>query len=155
LISEETDVVGWDYGVLASEVYDLGKPMGSSFGDVEYYREQLAGTEGPILEPAVGIGRILIPLLEAGFDVDGFDVSGDMLALCRRHCDERGLAPKLHRADMTTFMGPREYGAPAPSGTPARGTRRGSHASDGSWSKAQRQVSSERPVATVGTWGGG
>jgi SAM-dependent methyltransferase len=111
LISEETAEVGWDYGVLASTVYDLDKPIGSSFGDVEYYREQLAGTEGPILEPGVGTGRILIPLLEAGFDIDGFDVSADMLALCRRHCDERGLAPKLHEADMTSFASPGEYGA--------------------------------------------
>jgi SAM-dependent methyltransferase len=103
--------VGLDYGVLVSAVYDLDKPIGSSFGDVEYYREQLAGTGGPILEPAVGTGRILIPLLEAGFAVDGFDVSGDMLAICRRHCDERGLAPKLHEADMTTFTSPGEYGA--------------------------------------------
>lgn len=103
--------MGWGYGVLASEVYDLDKPIGSSFGDVEYYREQLAGTEGPVLEPAVGTGRILIPLLEAGFTIDGFDVSCDMLTLCRRHCEERSLEPTLREADMTTFTSPGEYGA--------------------------------------------
>jgi SAM-dependent methyltransferase len=103
--------MGWDYGALVTEVYDLDKPIGSSSGDVEYYRSELAGTEGAILEPAVGTGRILIPLLEAGFVVDGFDVSSDMLSVCRRHCEERELAPRLFQADMTTFARPGQYGA--------------------------------------------
>ncbi len=61
--------VGWSYGPLASAVYDLDKPIGRSFGDLEYYERSLAGLSGRILEPAVGTGRVLIPLLESGHDV--------------------------------------------------------------------------------------
>ena len=61
------------YGNLASQVYNLDKHIGRSFGDVEYYRERLRGSTGLILEPAVGNGRVLIPLLEAGLQVVGFD----------------------------------------------------------------------------------
>lgn len=72
------------YSKLSTEVYDLDKPIGRSFGNVEYYRERLKNVRGKILEPAVGTGRILIPLLEEGFDVDGIDYSPDMLELCRK-----------------------------------------------------------------------
>lgn len=52
------------YSKLATEVYDLDKPIGHSFGDVEFYRERLKSCTGRILEPAAGTSRILIPLLE-------------------------------------------------------------------------------------------
>ena len=42
------------YGTLASWVYDLDKPVGRSFGDIEFYRERLSDCRGTILEPAVG-----------------------------------------------------------------------------------------------------
>jgi hypothetical protein len=43
--------MSWEYGALATEVYDLDKPIGRSFGDVEYYTCLLAKISGPILEP--------------------------------------------------------------------------------------------------------
>jgi SAM-dependent methyltransferase len=103
--------MGWGYGRLASEVYDLDKPIGSSFGDVEYYRDSVGGIEGRVLEPAVGTGRILIPLLEAGVEVEGYDSSPEMLAICRARCAGRGLDPVLHEADMTRFVQDQRYAA--------------------------------------------
>ena len=70
-----------------------------------------SGTEGRILEPAVGTGRVLVPLLEAGFRVEGYDTSPEMLAVCRKHCHDRGLDPALHEADMTSFVEPGAYSA--------------------------------------------
>jgi SAM-dependent methyltransferase len=96
--------VSWEYGTLASEVYDLDKPVGRSFADVAYYTGLLAAVSGPILEPAAGTGRILIPLLEAGHEVEGLDSSPEMLALCRQHCRDRGLDPVLREADMTIYV---------------------------------------------------
>jgi SAM-dependent methyltransferase len=103
--------MGWGYGTLASEVYDLDKPIGSTFGDVEYYRDALDGMRGPVLEPAVGTGRILIPLVEAGVEVEGYDSSPEMLAICRAHCAERGLDPVLRDGDMTGFVEAQRYSA--------------------------------------------
>ncbi|SEM12290.1 Methyltransferase domain-containing protein [Mesobacillus persicus] len=91
------------YGRLSSEVYNLDKPVGHSFGDIEFYQERLFSCEGKVLEPATGTGRILIPLLEAGFDVEGFDSSVEMLTVCRDNCEVRGLAPKLFEANMESF----------------------------------------------------
>jgi hypothetical protein len=55
-------------------------------------------------QPAAGTGRILIPLLEAGHEVEGLDSSPQMLTLCRQHCHDRGLDPPLREADMTVHV---------------------------------------------------
>ncbi|MBT2569770.1 class I SAM-dependent methyltransferase [Planococcus sp. ISL-110] len=99
------------YSRLSSEVYDLDKPIGSSFGDIEYYLERLASCKGRILEPATGTGRLLVPLLEQGFQVDGFDVSDEMLEVCRTNCKERGLAPELFAGKMESFTINAKYAA--------------------------------------------
>jgi SAM-dependent methyltransferase len=95
------------YGKLASLVYHLDKPVGRSFGDVEYYLERLQGTSGPILEPAVGTGRILIPLLQAGLDISGFDLSQEMLDYCQRELELRSLKTTLQLAGFTDFIADR------------------------------------------------
>lgn len=96
--------MSWEYGPLATEVYELDKPVGRPFADVAYYASLLADVSGPILEPATGTGRVLIPLLEAGHQVDGLDSSPQMLACCRQNCRDRGLDPVLHEADMTIYV---------------------------------------------------
>lgn len=91
------------YGTLASWVYDLDKPIGRSFGDIEFYLQRLQNCKGPILEPAVGNGRILIPLLEAGLHVEGFDTSREMLSRCQRQCETRGLDTRLRLQRFEDF----------------------------------------------------
>ncbi|WP_249871799.1 class I SAM-dependent methyltransferase [Oceanobacillus saliphilus] len=99
------------YSKLSSEVYDLDKYIGLSFGDVEFYSNRLASCEGNILEPGVGTGRILIPLLEKGLKVDGFDVSAEMLEICRNNCKKRGFDPKLFEEKMESFSLDTKYEA--------------------------------------------
>ena len=97
------------YGELATEAYDIDKPIGHSFGDVEFYLERLSSCGGRILEPAVGTGRVLISLLKAGLAVEGVDSSPEMLAVCRSRCEERGLKPVLHEADVRSLSLPDRY----------------------------------------------
>lgn len=99
------------YGPLAARVYHIDKYIGRSFGDVEFYRDRLALCPGPVLEPAVGNGRMLIPLLQAGLDVEGFDASPDMLALCRAACEERGLPAPVRQASFDDFSYGRSFAA--------------------------------------------
>jgi SAM-dependent methyltransferase len=101
-----------EYGALASEVYDVAYPVGHSMnGDVEHYVDLLADIRGRVLEPAVGTGRVLVPLLQAGVDVDGYDLSPAMVSRCRDHCRIRGFDPRLEQADMTTYADPDAYAA--------------------------------------------
>ncbi len=99
------------YGKLSTEVYDISKPIGLSFGDVEYYKKRLQNCSGKILEPAVGTGRIAIPLLEDGFDIEGFDCSEEMLNLCRKKCKKRNLFPELFICTMESFKTDKKYDA--------------------------------------------
>lgn len=106
------------YSKLSSEVYDIDKYVGLSFGDVEFYSDRLASCTGNILEPGVGTGRILIPLLEKGLKIDGFDVSKDMIKICRNNCKKRGLNPKLFEGNMESVSLETEYEAViVPTGT--------------------------------------
>jgi SAM-dependent methyltransferase len=91
------------YEGLAVEVYDHDKAIGRSFGDVEFYRARLEGVAGPILEPACGNGRMMVPLLEAGHEVAGFDLSPQMIARCEANCRARGFAPRLVVAGFGGF----------------------------------------------------
>ena len=90
------------YGALAAEVYDIDKPY-FFLPDTRFHLERLAKIDGPILEPACGTGRTLVPLLDAGHDMTGFDASADMLARCRARCAERGHAPDLSQQRFEDF----------------------------------------------------
>ncbi|WP_353095118.1 class I SAM-dependent methyltransferase [Tissierella praeacuta] len=89
----------------------MDKPIGHSFGDVEFYMNRLESCKGHILEPATGTGRILVPLLEKGLKVDGFDSSKDMLNICENNCRKKGLNPKLFEAKMESFSQDTKYDA--------------------------------------------
>ncbi len=90
------------YGSIAAEIYDLDKPVGA-LPDTAFYLDRLCGVGGPVLEPACGSGRALIPLLQAGHDVAGFDPSEEMLDRCRARCAAGGFAPHLSRQRFDDF----------------------------------------------------
>ena len=91
------------YGAICAEIYDIDKPLERPRPDVAFYIQRLKAIDGPILEPAVGSGRALIPFLEAGLDVRGFDRSPEMLEQCRHRCTERGLTADLREATFEDF----------------------------------------------------
>ncbi len=50
---------------------------------------------GPILEPMCGTGRFLLPLIEDGFDVHGFDASDHMLGVLHAKAKPKNLKPTV------------------------------------------------------------
>lgn len=99
------------YGGLAAEVYDLDKPVGRSFGDVDFYRSRLVDYGGPVLEAGVGNGRVMVPLLQAGLPVAGFDASPQMLACCHQNLARHGLIAPVWLDRFETFAAPTGQGA--------------------------------------------
>ena len=98
------------YGALAAEIYDIDKPFGA-LPDTRFHLERFAGFSRPILEPACGTGRTLIPFLDAGHDVTGFDQSPEMLERCRARCVERGFSPDLRQQRFEDFRYDGKFGA--------------------------------------------
>jgi SAM-dependent methyltransferase len=94
------------YGSIAAEVYDVDKPIGR-LADTAFFLKAIEGIDGPVLEPACGSGRLLIPVLEAGHAAVGFDTSEEMLERCRARLAERGLAADVSIARFEDF----DYGA--------------------------------------------
>jgi len=77
--------------------------------DLDFYLELARQASGPVLEVACGTGRILIPCLQAGVDIDGVDLSAPMLQLLREKAARLGLRPIVYEADMRDFSLPRRY----------------------------------------------
>ena len=63
--------------------------------DIGFYVAEARKAGGPVVELGVGTGRIAIPTAQAGVAVIGVDSSEGMLAVCRRHAKEAGVADLL------------------------------------------------------------
>ncbi|MEK3886890.1 class I SAM-dependent methyltransferase [Bacillus sp. FSL K6-3431] len=101
-----------EYGELSTMLYQLTKPAGYSIdGDLEYYYEHLKSTKGKILEAGVGTGRMMIPFLQKGLDVEGVDVSEDMLKQCRANTEAEKVKGTLYQGDLTDLHLPEKYEA--------------------------------------------
>jgi SAM-dependent methyltransferase len=79
---------------LCAEVYDLSKPTPPEDA-YNFYRDYARKAKGPILEPMCGTGRFLLPLIEGGFDVHGFDASHYMLAKLYEKAKAKNLKTKV------------------------------------------------------------
>ena len=83
----------WHYGLIAeywAEFNDDFRPH-----EVPYFRRYVENGGGAALDVACGTGRLLVPYLRAGLDVDGCDVSPDMVELCRDKAEREGLRPMM------------------------------------------------------------
>lgn len=101
-----------NYQTLCTIVYDLSKPEppAAAYAFYQTYAQRAAGL---ILEPMCGTGRFLIPMLEDGFKVQGFDASASMLMALRTKLLAKGhttdaiwqaLTTQLERAERYALM---------------------------------------------------
>jgi SAM-dependent methyltransferase len=95
----------WHYGLVARwwAEFNLDGP------EIDYFRRFVEAGQ-PALDVACGTGRLLIPYLAAGLDVDGCDISPDMLALCRERAERESLdPPRLYAQAVHELELPRRY----------------------------------------------
>jgi SAM-dependent methyltransferase len=103
----------WHHGLVADywAVVNLDAP------ELDLYRQYL---QSPILDAGCGAGRLLAPLREGGFDVDGCDASADMIERCRQRAPDATLwVSALHEINP-----PRRYGSIVCSGVLGLGSTR-------------------------------
>jgi SAM-dependent methyltransferase len=103
----------WHYGLIADywALVNLDAP------ELDLYERYL---RSPVLDAGCGAGRLLAPLRERGFEVDGCDVSADMIERCRQRVPDATLwVCALHQLDP-----PRRYGSIVCSGVFGLGSTR-------------------------------
>ncbi|MCI0578070.1 MAG: class I SAM-dependent methyltransferase [Chloroflexi bacterium] len=104
-MSEISQPQTWHYGLVARYWAEFNE----GGDDIDYYRQFIEENGEPALDLACGAGRVLLPLLRAGLDVDGCDISADMLAYARQKAEIEGLSPRLYRQAMHELDLPRRY----------------------------------------------
>ena len=77
--------------------------------EIPHFRSFIDRSGQPALDAACGTGRLLIPYLKSCLDVDGCDISADMLALCEHRARAEGLAPRLFQQPLHELNLPRSY----------------------------------------------
>ena len=90
------------YTGIVAETYDVLVTNDAS-GDAEYFRAVIRNGGEPALEIGCGTGRLLLEYVAGGLDVEGVDESQDMLRICRRKADQRGLRVRVHFQAMQTL----------------------------------------------------
>ena len=96
----------WHYGLVARWWAEFYAPDPD---ELAFYRDVIEQGGQPALDLACGAGRLLVPLLSAGLDIDGCDISPDMLAFCREGAARLGLSPRLYQQAMHELDLPRSY----------------------------------------------
>lgn len=86
----------WHYGLMAEH---WGEHLQDA-SELSYFKKEIARFGQPVLDLACGAGRLLVPLLESKIEIDGCDVSRDMLDQCRRRAVEKGFNPNLYEQPM-------------------------------------------------------
>jgi SAM-dependent methyltransferase len=95
------------YSSLEASLHD---PFWASDGpplELPLLRTFLQQHPGRSLEIGSGSGRLLLPLLAEGFDVEGLELSEDMITLCRQR--ELGQDATLHQGNMDDWVAARSY----------------------------------------------
>lgn len=99
------EVQTWHYGLVARHWAENN----TTGAEIAYFQRLIERYGQPALDAGCGTGRLLIPFLRAGLDVDGCDVSGDMLAHCQQTAEREGLAPRLYEQALHQLALPRLY----------------------------------------------
>jgi SAM-dependent methyltransferase len=89
------------------DLYDV--LLGNFDYGFEFYLDLAQAANGPVLDVACGTGRVMIPCLRLGLDIEGLDLYDGMLDRLRRKAAAEGLHPRLHRADMSDFRLTRQF----------------------------------------------
>ena len=94
----------WHYGLVA----EWWAEFNTDGPEIDYFGAFVERGQ-PALDAGCGTGRLLMPWLRKGYDVDGSDVSPDMIALCRDQARREGFEPTLLVQPLHALRSNRRY----------------------------------------------
>jgi len=78
-----------------SKLYDFWSPHIDE-AEMTFYRQAIKDAKGKVLELACAGGRLLLPFLSEGYDVEGVDASPAMIEVLRKKAAKAKLTPTLY-----------------------------------------------------------
>jgi SAM-dependent methyltransferase len=95
----------WHYGLVARWWAEFNQDG----PEIELFQKYIDVHGGPVLDVGCGTGRLLIPYLKAGIEIDGSDTSEDMLDWCKSKLLDEDLTTNLYPLAIHELDIPRTY----------------------------------------------
>jgi SAM-dependent methyltransferase len=99
----------YEYHGLMVKYWDLLRGDTSTWADRFMWLDIIKKYGQPVLDVGCSSGRLILDFLVQGIDIDGVDISPEMIALCRQNAERKGLKPNLYNQSMTELNLPRKY----------------------------------------------
>ena len=99
------------YLSLEAELHDAFWEAEDDGSEVRLMAAFLKKFPGPALEIGAGSGRLMFPLVQMGLEVEGLELSRDMLELGRARAASLGIRPVMHEGDMADWSDGRKFAA--------------------------------------------
>ena len=96
------------YGELCTKMYEKEKSLAEE-KELEFYLSFVKNQEMKVLEPMCGNGRLLIPFLHKGINIEGFDISEEMLKVCKGKGEKLNLNPNVYKKGIEEFKSGKLY----------------------------------------------
>lgn len=99
----------YEYRGLLASSWDFQRGDPSVFPDRQLHREVVERSGEPILDVGCSTGRLILEYRADGLDVDGVDISPEMLAICKQKAKDQSLSVTLYNQAMESLNLPRRY----------------------------------------------
>lgn len=99
------------YLSLEAELHDAFWEAEDDGSEVALMAAFLKKHPGPALEIGSGSGRLMFPLIQMGLEVEGLELSRDMLELGKVRAERLGIQPVVHKGDMSDWDDGRKFSA--------------------------------------------
>ncbi len=99
------------YYSLEAELHDAFWEAEDDGSEVALMAAFLVKHPGPALEIGAGSGRLMFPLVQLGHEVEGLELSPDMLELGKTRARMLGVRAVIHEGDMASWQPARKFSA--------------------------------------------
>lgn len=103
------NVSDYEYRGLVARSWDSLRGDVSKFPDRHFFQEMILTHGEPVLIVGCGTGRLLLEYVGKGLDVEGLDISPEMLEICQQKADDLSLDVTLYQQPMERMSLPKQY----------------------------------------------
>ncbi|MGW5953056.1 class I SAM-dependent methyltransferase [Bacillus mycoides] len=96
------------YGELCTKIYESDKSIAVG-KELDFYLSFAKDKNMAVLEPMCGNGRMLIPFMQNGVNIEGFDISKDMLKVCKDKAEKLNLKPVVSQVRIEEYHSDKKY----------------------------------------------